>query len=157
MPPASSKEFIDIQANYRVWVDFETHMWHDNSIQLRPFTQLRPSGIIWVKISLHFICIRFLNVGTTFLLLSLLFLVVVSFYFGIKQLQYKTNTIPVYICYSWFNSWLLLSLILYSCCLLFLLFLFFILMQEYILLFLIWCGYIFPSINKPDIDIITIY
>ena len=38
------------------------------------FTQLRPSGIIWVKISLHFIRIRFLNIGTVCLLLSLLFL-----------------------------------------------------------------------------------
>ena len=38
------------------------------------FTQLRPSGIIWVKISLHFIRIRFLDIGTVCLLLSLLFL-----------------------------------------------------------------------------------
>ena len=38
------------------------------------FTQLRPSCITWVKISLHFIRIRFLNIGTVSLLLSLLFL-----------------------------------------------------------------------------------
>ena len=57
------------------------------------------------------------------LLLSSLFLAVVSFYFGIKQLH-KTNTIPVYNCYSWFSSWLLLILILYACYLLFLLYLF---------------------------------
>ena len=125
------------------------------------FTQLRPSGIIWDKISLHFIRIRFLNVGTVCIFLSLLFVAVVSFYFGIKQLQCKTNTIPVYICYSWFNSWLLLFLILYSCYLLFLLVILVILIFDpytrVYWLFLIWCGYIFPSINKPDIEITTIY
>ena len=125
------------------------------------FTQLRPSGIIWDKISLHFIRIKFLNVGTVWIFLSLLFVAVVSFYFGIKQLQCKTNTIPVYICYSWFNSWLLLFLILYSCYLLFLLVILVILIFDpytrVYLLFLLWCGYIFPSINKPDIDITTIY
>ena len=119
------------------------------------FTQLRPSGIIWDKISLHFIRIRFLNVGTVCIFLSLLVVAVVSFYFGKKQLQCKTNTIPVYICYSWLNSWLLLFLtqfliivildslfllfvilaflILYSCYLLFLLLLlvlFLILIQD---------------------------
>ena len=125
------------------------------------FTQLRPSGIIWDKISLHFIRIRFLNVGNVCIFLSLLFVAVVSFYFGIKQLQCKTNTIPVYICYSWFNSWLLLFLILYSCYLLFLLVILVILIFDpytrVYWLFLIWCGYIFPSINKPDIEITTIY
>ena len=33
MAPASSKEFLDIQANYRVWIHSETHSWHDNKIQ----------------------------------------------------------------------------------------------------------------------------
>ena len=28
--PASRKEFLDIQANYRVWIHFETCRWHDN-------------------------------------------------------------------------------------------------------------------------------
>ena len=86
---------------------------------------------------------------------------VISFYFGIKQLQYKTNTIPVYICYYWFNSWLLLFLILYSCYLLFLIVILVILILDsytrVYLLFFIWCGYIFPSINEPDIGITTIY
>ena len=27
---ASSKKSFDIQANYRVWIYSETHMWHDN-------------------------------------------------------------------------------------------------------------------------------
>ena len=75
------------------------------------FTQLRPSGIIWDKISLHFIRIRFLNVGTVCIFLSLLVVAVVSFYFGKKQLQCKTNTIPVYNCYSWF----FILVICYSC------------------------------------------
>ena len=108
------------------------------------FTQLRPSGIIWDKISLHFIRIRFLNVGTVCIFLSLLFVAVVSFYFGIKQLQCKTNTIPVYICYSWFNSWLLLFLILYSCYLFFLHSWFFILVICYfcfLYLFYFWSSY----------------
>ena len=83
-------------------------------------TQLRPSGIIGVKRGLHFVRIRFLNVGTVFLVTFVTIFVAVSFSFGIKQLQYKTNTIQVYICYSWFNSWLLLFLILCSCYLLFL-------------------------------------
>ena len=33
MAPASSKEFFDIQANYRVWIHSETRAWHDNNIQ----------------------------------------------------------------------------------------------------------------------------
>ena len=32
MAPASSKEFLDIQANYRVWIHSETCTWHDNNI-----------------------------------------------------------------------------------------------------------------------------
>ena len=83
-------------------------------------TQLSPSGIIGVKIGLHFVRIRFLNVGTVFLVALVTIFVVVSFSFGIKQLQYKTNTVQVYICYSWFNSSLLLFLFLCSCYLLFL-------------------------------------
>ena len=33
MVPAPSKEFLDIQANYRVWIHSETRTWHDNNIQ----------------------------------------------------------------------------------------------------------------------------
>ena len=33
MAPASSKEFLDIQANYRVWVHSEIRTSHDNNIQ----------------------------------------------------------------------------------------------------------------------------
>ena len=80
------------------------------------FTQLRPSGIIWVKISFHLIRFRFLNVGTVCLLLSLLFLAIVYFCFEIKQLQYKTNTIPVYICSSYFQFLIIVILLnFYSC------------------------------------------
>ena len=35
MVPASSKEFFDIQANYKVWIHSETLMWRDNKIQLK--------------------------------------------------------------------------------------------------------------------------
>ena len=31
MAPASSKEFLDIKANYRVWIHSETRTWHDNN------------------------------------------------------------------------------------------------------------------------------
>ena len=34
MVPASNKEFLDIQANYRVWIHSETVTSHDNNIQL---------------------------------------------------------------------------------------------------------------------------
>ena len=30
MVPASSKKFLDIQANYRVWIRSEIRTWHDN-------------------------------------------------------------------------------------------------------------------------------
>ena len=33
MLPASSKEFLVIQANYRVWIHSETRTWHYNNIQ----------------------------------------------------------------------------------------------------------------------------
>ena len=33
MVPASFKEFLDIHANYRVWIHSETRTWHDNNIQ----------------------------------------------------------------------------------------------------------------------------
>ena len=33
MVPASSKEFLDIQANYRVWIHSETRTWHNNKTQ----------------------------------------------------------------------------------------------------------------------------
>ena len=33
MAPASSKEFLHIQANYRVWIHSDTCTWHDNNIQ----------------------------------------------------------------------------------------------------------------------------
>ena len=35
MAPGSSKEFFDIQTNYRVWIHFETHTWHDNNMQTK--------------------------------------------------------------------------------------------------------------------------
>ena len=31
--PASNKELLDIQANYRVWIHSETRTWHDNNMQ----------------------------------------------------------------------------------------------------------------------------
>ena len=33
MAPASRKEFLDIQANYKVQIHSETPTWHDNNIQ----------------------------------------------------------------------------------------------------------------------------
>ena len=33
MVPALKKEFVDIQANFRVWIHPETHRWHDNNIK----------------------------------------------------------------------------------------------------------------------------
>ena len=33
MTPASSKEFLDTQANYKVWIHSETGNWHDSNIQ----------------------------------------------------------------------------------------------------------------------------
>ena len=33
--PALSKEFLDIQANYSVWIHSETRAGHDNNIQLK--------------------------------------------------------------------------------------------------------------------------
>ena len=33
MAPALGKEFLDIQANYRVRIHSETRTWHDNNIQ----------------------------------------------------------------------------------------------------------------------------
>ena len=35
--PTSSKEFLDIQANYRVWIHSGTRMWHDNDMHLKIF------------------------------------------------------------------------------------------------------------------------
>ena len=35
MAPASSKELLDIEPNYRVWIHSETRMWHDYNIQLK--------------------------------------------------------------------------------------------------------------------------
>ena len=32
--PASSKDFLDIQATIRVWIHSETRAWHDKNIQL---------------------------------------------------------------------------------------------------------------------------
>ena len=37
MAPASSKEFFDIQANYRVWIHSETRTWHDINIKSEKF------------------------------------------------------------------------------------------------------------------------
>ena len=33
MTPAWSKEFLDIQASYKVWSHSEIRAWHDNKIQ----------------------------------------------------------------------------------------------------------------------------
>ena len=41
MAPASGKHFLDIQANYRMWVQSETRTWHDNNIQLFRYRFLR--------------------------------------------------------------------------------------------------------------------
>ena len=35
MAPAMSKEFLEIQGNYRVSIHSETRTWHDNNIQWR--------------------------------------------------------------------------------------------------------------------------
>ena len=35
MEPSRSKEFLDIQAKYRVWIHSETSTWHDKSIELK--------------------------------------------------------------------------------------------------------------------------
>ena len=36
-----SKEFLDIQANYRVWIHSETRTWHDNKVQSNaPYRQV---------------------------------------------------------------------------------------------------------------------
>ena len=32
--PASNKEILDIQSNYRLWIHSQTRTWHDNSISL---------------------------------------------------------------------------------------------------------------------------
>ena len=40
MAPASSKEFLDIQANYRVWIYSETRTLHDNNVQSQEITFL---------------------------------------------------------------------------------------------------------------------
>ena len=40
MAPASIKEFLNIQANYRLWIHSETNTLHDNNIQPEPFVLL---------------------------------------------------------------------------------------------------------------------
>ena len=35
MAPASNKEVLDIQANYRVQIHSETRRWHENNMQLK--------------------------------------------------------------------------------------------------------------------------
>ena len=40
MAPTSSKEFLDIQANYRVWIYSETRTLHDNNVQSQEITFL---------------------------------------------------------------------------------------------------------------------
>ena len=47
MAPASRKEFLDIQANYRVWIHNGTCMWPDNNIQYnmtskKPWEAMKP-------------------------------------------------------------------------------------------------------------------
>ena len=44
MAPASIKEFLDDQANYRAWIHSETHMLNDNKIQLTPYVLDQRSG-----------------------------------------------------------------------------------------------------------------
>ena len=40
MLPALSKDFLDINANHRVWIHSETLTWHDNNIQSESFVSL---------------------------------------------------------------------------------------------------------------------
>ena len=53
MAPASSKEFLDIQVNYRVWIHPETRTWHDNDIQSLLFYDKENSHEIISKILFH--------------------------------------------------------------------------------------------------------
>ena len=64
MAPASSKEFLDIEANYRVWIHSETRTWHDNSIQSVGFLQCT---MVISKIKYNF------------------FLIWIFYYFGLKK------------------------------------------------------------------------
>ena len=50
MAPASSKKFLDIQANYRVWIHSETRTWYNNNIQSR-FLGEKPDGDFVFKTS----------------------------------------------------------------------------------------------------------
>ena len=44
MAPASSKEFLDVQANYKAWIHSETHTLNNNKIQLTPYVLDQRSG-----------------------------------------------------------------------------------------------------------------
>ena len=54
MAPASSREFV-IQANYRVWIHYETGTWHDKNIQLNT----SPKRFLFLKTSkFEFLCVE---------------------------------------------------------------------------------------------------
>ena len=47
MTPASTKEFLDIHSNYRVWIYSETRMSHDNNIQpIKPLYFFSPKDVL---------------------------------------------------------------------------------------------------------------
>ena len=37
MAPALSKDFLDIQANYRMWIHSEARTWNDNNLQSKDY------------------------------------------------------------------------------------------------------------------------
>ena len=59
--PASSKEFLDIQANYRVWIHSETRMWHDKNIQTTEYF-IGYVSLIMLNISFRAICKLFMSI-----------------------------------------------------------------------------------------------
>ena len=54
MTPALSKEFLDIQANYEVWILSETRTRHDNNIQLEILLMFPLVMIFWVMSNLEY-------------------------------------------------------------------------------------------------------
>ena len=63
MAPASIKEVLHIQGNYRVWIHSETRTWHDNNIQTGVdtlFSYLHKSWPIF-RFRDSFVASRFLN------------------------------------------------------------------------------------------------
>ena len=55
--PALSKEFLDIQANYREWIHSETRTWHDNNILSQDFSVLT-QAIFALVLVLHFLPVQ---------------------------------------------------------------------------------------------------